>query len=159
MAVPDGPTNEDLLNDFAGARGDYERAELRSDGSEEHLQDCENKVRRFMKVRAELKERLAPEWQPIDTAPKDGSQFLAALSNGWVEIISRDPAWKNFAWYRGGSQRLPVEDTHGGFVFDRSVILATHWMPIPKAPNEARVTVSGSMLLRVFEVSPAGGRR
>ena len=73
------------------------------------------------------------EWQPIETAPKDGSYFLAANHAGaWVAM------WLPFA--------------ASGFKFDhpwRSVMLnhnhipsahrtaPTHWMPLPPPPGEA----------------------
>lgn len=72
------------------------------------------------------------EWQPIETAPKDGKRVL--ISDGryvmdayWSEEASlgqcsRGPAWQVFncdedCWYS-----IAVTDP-------------THWMPLPEPPN------------------------
>ena len=57
------------------------------------------------------------EWQPIETAPKDGSHFLGAEfwdNKWWYEEI-----WYSHTWKFGG----------GNFLTKPS-----HWMPLPKPP-------------------------
>lgn len=62
-------------------------------------------------------------WQPIETAPKDGSEFLATYGRqGWVMLIVKWNALHKF-WQTKGE---PV----AGFSSN-----ATHWMPLPEAPK------------------------
>ena len=76
------------------------------------------------------------EWQPIDTAPKDGKQFLAALSNGWVVILSEPYGHGDrYAWYLTSCYlSIPIERTHDPESITKCVT-ATHWMPLPEAPR------------------------
>lgn len=86
------------------------------------------------------------EWQDMSSAPLDGSQFLAALSNGWVTIISGHPRWAKertrYEWWRSSSGlSIPYEpshpkDTNWGAT---DTLRATHWMPLPKAPNHNEI--------------------
>ena len=88
------------------------------------------------------------EWQPIETAPKDGSR-----------IIIWDPRGKDMAivsWYKQYDDFYPVlpdEDQHwaiwDGKNFDteyplddltlaarRTLQYPTHWMPLPEPPKK-----------------------
>lgn len=62
------------------------------------------------------------EWQPIETAPKDGSRLLA-YSKGWDhEQKDQEIAWWNessglFRWQSG------------------TIVKPTHWMPLPSPPE------------------------
>ena len=60
------------------------------------------------------------EWQPIETAPKDGSIVLI-YRDGYV--IDQACCWysKEFEYW------TPV----GGYIF----MGATHWMPLPEPPK------------------------
>jgi hypothetical protein len=58
------------------------------------------------------------EWQPIETAPKDGSDFLVFIANGKI-TIGRYIAGSHFA-----GDSLGNGDT-----------LPTHWMPLPPKPS------------------------
>ncbi len=78
-------------------------------------------------------------WQPIETAPKDGAWVLVygrgpddeakgerrtavAQFTNYLNGITREEFWWQFAWYDGGY--------YGGF--DEP----THWMPLPAPPTE-----------------------
>jgi hypothetical protein len=83
------------------------------------------------------------EWQPIETAPKDGRHMLLAYRNRlnkWRTIIG---SWESFptdefddddleimsgaAWYEASwvnEQALKLEEA------------PTHWMPLPSAPSD-----------------------
>lgn len=63
------------------------------------------------------------EWKPIETAPKDGTQILVALNEC-------------------GDKKKPyvfevVSYVNGEWCGDAyPVYPPTHWMPLPKGPNE-----------------------
>ena len=72
------------------------------------------------------------EWQPIETAPKDGTRFLAVDSDGTSGIVSimrrHDP---------GGETRNPkhhYECWVTDFNSPRGSPL-THWQPLPEPPD------------------------
>lgn len=66
-------------------------------------------------------------WQPIETAPRDGTEFLC----GW---FYRD----RFLWDVGKVRRLG----NGLHVFSRArsthTIYPSHWMPLPPPPKKVR---------------------
>lgn len=74
------------------------------------------------------RERIA--WQPIETAPKDGSDVLLAGAFG-IRIGNWGP--------HGRHRRKPVEYNGRLSNFERawSEVDPTHWMPLP-APPERR---------------------
>ncbi len=60
------------------------------------------------------------EWQPIETAPKDGTQILV-FGHGRFAV----------AEFRSGEWRDMGDIGWGGFY---SEVLPTHWMPLPAPP-------------------------
>ena len=68
------------------------------------------------------------EWQPIETAPKDGTKLLLCESvdenyifvGSWSE--TRNPKWYGTNWYC-------VE-------YDAFNHAPTHWMPLPQPPEK-----------------------
>jgi hypothetical protein len=64
------------------------------------------------------------EWQPIETAPKDGTFVLCCHESGHINILQfngnasdlSQPAWR--------------KDCYSGQTFR-----PTHWMPLPKPPE------------------------
>jgi hypothetical protein len=83
------------------------------------------------------------EWQPIETAPKDGTPILIAYklsTNGPVKTWSkRDGAAIRPARWRGGYDRnsghysAQWQFEVSGFVVDPSAIMG--WMPLPSPPE------------------------
>lgn len=79
------------------------------------LRDQEAEIRR-------LEERVLPEWQPIETAPKNGTRILlirigyddAAICGSW-DFYNEDYAWQDDARH-----------------FDFIGYPPTHWMLLPK---------------------------
>ena len=64
-------------------------------------------------------------WQPIETAPNDGKQFICWNGNE-MAILNQPPGCAIGRWHKTSGK------WNGGFVsFDKP----THWMPIPEAPN------------------------
>jgi len=68
------------------------------------------------------------KWQPIETAPKDGTKFLAM----WPEIVD-GPAEIDVTYRRND------EDFRGwassNFWAHSDDVAPTHWMPLPKPPE------------------------
>ena len=62
------------------------------------------------------------EWQPIETAPKDGTSILAVDADGDMGVV----------WWNSREQLF--EDVQ--CLIDDDGML-THWIPLPKAPNAA----------------------
>jgi hypothetical protein len=81
---------------------------------------------------------MSNEWQPIETAPKDGTH-----------IIGYDPSDSIYAGVKG-IHWIPEEKrmfdgheiTRKGYwaksVHDCCVEKPTHWMPLPKPPTETK---------------------
>jgi hypothetical protein len=52
-------------------------------------------------------------WRELETAPRDGGEFLAAYHGGKVVVTRFDPAWEIATFY---------------------LTPPTHWMPLPQPP-------------------------
>ena len=70
------------------------------------------------------------EWQPIETAPKDGATILLYFPKGyWAD--DRDIAigfWSDGDWYSGEADSTPMTG-FGSF--------PSHWMPLPEPPTQS----------------------
>ncbi len=80
------------------------------------------------------------EWQPIETAPRDGSWFVTCNAEDGpesYEVGRYDPFYVD--------DFIPIEDAPGTFKVVRKHIYdwtgfnnferATHWMPLPPSPT------------------------
>ena len=65
------------------------------------------------RVRDDLTETA---WQPIETAPKDGTKILACVQGGFETLI---------VWWEA------YRDSHEWFYDNDSYTWPTHWMPLP----------------------------
>lgn len=69
------------------------------------------------------------EWQPIETAPKDGREFLAVNAHhagvSYRVVYFDDDAKEPYIWR--------VEDSQAGFNHHKDFF--THWMPLPEPPT------------------------
>ena len=70
---------------------------------------------------AKAEQRVA-EWQPIETAPKDGVWILCKSFRRLTTEQSREISWNGKCWATRDCSRLSDP---------------THWMPLPKAPTGA----------------------
>lgn len=64
-------------------------------------------------------------WQPIETAPKDGTEVLLFVK----EYVTGDSQQQVVGWWR----------THGwveSYADEYGVCEVTHWMPLPEPPND-----------------------
>jgi hypothetical protein len=77
-----------------------------------------------------LNNHASYEWQPIETAPKDGTYVLLAGPSGYIGTPLRVEVCKYDADYR---PLQPWVD-YGGQSFLHSGGPPTHWMPLPPAP-------------------------
>ena len=72
------------------------------------------------------------DWQPIETAPKDGRLFLGAknlgVGYGWARYICR---WSEFKKSFGSQFGIP----EGGIWYPLDEKnTPSHWMPLPEPP-------------------------
>lgn len=64
------------------------------------------------------------EWQPIETAPKDGKWVLITEDSGtWMEVAR----WYDDCWCSYPQTMFGVMDGEAP---------ASHWMPLPEPPND-----------------------
>lgn len=68
------------------------------------------------------------EWQPMETAPKDGQTILAHKPSGLAFSARQDVVPVHWTGWGGGAWE---NSTSGHKVFDD----LTHWMPLPAPPN------------------------
>ena len=78
------------------------------------------------------------EWQPIETAPKDGTPFLAFSADAFYEPREGALGLKStpmlvMAWLPSGAHPYPCDDA--GDWHDFHNYDPTHWMPLPTPPE------------------------
>ena len=67
-----------------------------------------------------------PEWQPIETAPKDGGGFIGYQKISDEQyVISACAFYGEFVWINWGEGLNTSANP-------------THWMPLPKPPEETK---------------------
>lgn len=74
------------------------------------------------------------EWQPIETAPKDGSVFDVWLGNSDQserDFYCTDGGFRSPGWHWLNGKFRPFLNGLSIACF----ALPTHWMPLPDAPN------------------------
>ena len=73
---------------------------------------------------AKIKELEAQlEWQPIETAPKDGTRIL--IADATTRLV-RECRYEYYDW---------SDPVYSEWYFEAT---ATHWMPLPKPPKESK---------------------
>lgn len=77
-----------------------------------------------------------PQWQPIETAPKDGTEILIfqpAFEKYGVKSWQRERiavvSWQHFGWSIDHVSGAECEDD-----FDYAAV--THWQPLPNPPEK-----------------------
>ncbi len=113
------------------------RAEVkRLTASRDIWKRCANE---YMQELLQLRSHQAavPAWQPIETAPKDGTAILARNENtGGTYVVG---------WHRGGASDDLEDEPHWSDTPNANSaeslyfngLYFTHWMPLPAAPGEA----------------------
>lgn len=79
------------------------------------------------KIRPEI-ERDRQEWQPIETAPKDGMRILACWRAGSI-------VWESPSIVRWHFDGWAVDCVGRGLA--KGSYSPTHWLPLPTPPKEA----------------------
>lgn len=69
---------------------------------------------------------IAAQWQPIETAPKDGTAILAYTAEGQCEV----------SWLHGEWLQSPCYSTYDGCGAAVLLCPPTHWMPLPPEPTK-----------------------
>jgi hypothetical protein len=100
------------MKDFAEAIGTYEYGPT--------------ELKNFRAVEAAMLARIAqqPEWQAIETAPKDGT-FILLLDENQPSAVYLIARWRLDCWR--GQRTLSGKSIIWGE--------ATHWMPLPPPPE------------------------
>lgn len=75
------------------------------------------------------------QWQPIETAPKDGSELL--LTDGFRVAVAR---WDPESWPDADQRHScwSLYDWHNEPIHFRGGYAATHWMASPEPPPQER---------------------
>lgn len=78
------------------------------------------------------------EWQPIETAPKDGTPFLI-YSEGRIGIAYMDPrSYGDLDFFVSGAAAVGADPFNSGrpclSMSDHYLSAATHWTPLPPTP-------------------------
>lgn len=69
-----------------------------------------------------------PQWQPIETAPRDGGFCIAAKKANWVKGFHHFPYPLKQRW---NGKKWEADD--GKIYYPQP----THWMPLPNPPRQA----------------------
>lgn len=75
------------------------------------------------------------EWQPIETAPKDGTEIIV-WDGGRADMVR----WQDYEFQNSGASWCMArgDTAHEGYVGYYGVHMVenpTHWMPLPDAPK------------------------
>lgn len=106
----------ELRAQLAAAQKEIELLTERNATNEEYAANLVKALTKTQDQLAKAEQRVG-EWQPIETAPKDGRELILLLTpSKWPQV-----AYSNTWWTSGFS----VENK------------PTNWMPLPKAPNGA----------------------
>lgn len=73
-------------------------------------------------------------WQPIETAPRDGTRFLVYYRTLYDTPKGAIRAKTEIAWFK--ESRLYLSSSQGNEVCNYPNDGATHWMPLPPPPPE-----------------------
>lgn len=96
-----------------------------------HVQPCEGSLPAYVEyVRADL----AASWQPIETAPKDGTWFWARIDEDAISVRWHD----DFSAFVSAWRQMTFAKSYGGGTRNHSPEKRefTHWMPLPAPPTE-----------------------
>ena len=109
---------------------DKETDEWRTEITFEHEDAAVEACKRWQSDYKHRVVRYVPEdvvaqvgWQPIETAPKDGTVILAYVSGGHHALVAWNDDWEDWL-------HLPWHESMPAVI--------TYWMPLPAPPQEDR---------------------
>lgn len=78
------------------------------------------------------------KWQPIETAPKDGTKVLIVNDEGAIDVAGYFEQWNESKEFvrtaKDGDVYRTLREECGYWCTD-TAYCPTHWMPLPEAPN------------------------
>ena len=79
------------------------------------------------------------DWQPISTAPKDGTKVLIVNEYGGIDVAGYVEEWRERTEFvrhakDGDVYRTVREEC--GYWESETAYCPTHWMPLPPTPSE-----------------------
>ncbi len=98
---------------------------------------CEEAADEIEKLRAEVQElRAKSEWQPIETAPKNGTEIL--ITDGvdiWTAVYLKSNIQNYSPFFAKSSDNLTLNvgaywESEPDYIYK-----PTHWRPLPEAPE------------------------
>lgn len=91
-----------------------------------------------------LRRKLATDWQPIETAPKDGGTIIIAVKTilGYWNIGTAYWVDEQSRGISGWMPRGVLRDFNGGYN-DLALGNPTHWVPLPETPDIKQSDESG----------------
>lgn len=82
------------------------------------------------------------QWQPIETAPRNGTRILVwAEGDGPFEMH-----WNTMGWNWLVSRQLGIWEGDGFTWYEADGHGPTHWMPLPEPPHHANLASNDSAL-------------
>ncbi len=99
--------------------------------SNEFMEECDAK--NIGLIEAAIREAERPQWQPIETAPKDVKADVWSVTSFWPKSGDRhcNCVRRGGEWIDSGGNLLEWRNNAGD---SRKV---THWMPIPRPPESS----------------------
>jgi hypothetical protein len=83
------------------------------------------------------------DWQPIETAPKDGTAILVACPEAENIFIGAWRTWESAA-LRGEVTAWWSNGAKNSYQPDQLILAPKYWMPIPDLPNRANPKSDGT---------------
>ena len=77
------------------------------------------------------------QWQPIETAPRDGTPILLTDGRSCVHLAWYQDAYEPYPWFLVDSfdHRTNEQGTDTVELNSAMEVWPTHWMPLPEAPQ------------------------
>ena len=107
------------------------------------LEACSH-LREFSRQDSSLRDQIAQmrEWQPIETAPLDGTPVLLFCPkiDSWTRFSGMSGIvvgwWSGRCWYSDiGEPSVVGSEPYAVASFDREELNPTHWMQLPEPPD------------------------
>lgn len=81
-------------------------------------------------------------WQPIETAPKDGKEILVwAAHPGWVYTAVYSAERCRWLASSGGTPCYPDDGSCGEYALVHEELFPTDWMPCPSDPGASETSL------------------